>query len=299
MGVGKSKNGFTLDDVKNLLQLAECATPQIQNLITNIEQFDINPSWINHLHIQLSYYVGFLNKIETCSFILESLLYVLQHPEVIKPIQEYTFGLFQMNRYLDDYCNPESRFYLNRQWLKQNTNNIILSEEYYAGYWASLFELIVKRQYEKRYSYTQDILNMFARRDLPKMKKNFHMFRCIQIYPDNEHLFNKQKLVNYRITSTSLAPSYHTCPWTNQENAKRLDQLLITNSECRGLFIGFMSFLPSQDEVILGPNLEFKKIKKLKRVDKHWRSQYLENAEMNKNLCDFVEVYKIQQLQYK
>ncbi len=260
----------------------------VVRLFTDIESHSIPDVWLANLLVQMQAYAHLPTRSHIWKFMLESLQYVLMHPHVIQPIEEYSFHLFNMNRKLDDYCDPKSSVHKNKSWLQANSNDIVFHDSD-----NSFLKWLRAESYtRKTYEYTQELLNMFYRHDLPKISKHVRLYRCVMLYDDTREAMTKDELVNYRITSTSLAESYFSCPWSN---VPRWDQLLHLESDCSALFIGFMSLIPSQDEVIFGPNLQFTKRSRLNKKQIHELKTYLEHGT---NLPEAAYFYNLKQLVY-
>jgi hypothetical protein len=286
--MGQSTSHF--DPIKEFLRVNNANFPAITRLITDLESHAIPDEWLTQLLRQMKTYLDLPTRNLIWVFMLQSLQYVLLHPHVIEPIKEYTFHLYNMNRRLDEYCDPTNPVYLDKTWLRENSKGIIFSKHN-----SPFQQFLSNRDGKTTYAHTQELLNMFYRHDLPVMSKEIQLYRCLMLYDNTKTKLTQNEFVNYRITSTSLAPSYFTCPWNG---VPRLDQLLKFKSDCRGLFIGFMSFVPGQDEVLHPSNLKFTRLKKLNKSQKLFLSGYSRAAFESQNPPDFVDFYIAKQVEY-
>ncbi len=193
----------------------------------------VEPYWIALVTLQITQYKNpFIHL-----FMLESLLYMCKHPELVEPIRQYTYVLYSFNDVLDTYYDSTSPHFKDNTWLT-----------YRMGW--------------KQSRLFQKLLNAFDKKDDMPRLQHADVFRCVLIEDKNiAKKFDSVSFISHRFTSASFREPELSCPWIESPGKrftyKQIDFQFEIKQPLHCLYLGFLSQVPSEHEVLFGPNLEY------------------------------------------
>ncbi len=190
-------------------------------------------------------------------FIMESFYFLWFHPEFIEVLRLYTSPVFfNVNKILDQYCDTNSMMYRDKEFVHKELTQMFPH---------------MKNADEKLIL----LIETFQSDEIPLLDTDMDLRRCVDLaFPGMEQLMSQPSFINGRFTSTTLEP-VASCPvkhWMGK--AKQMDQILVFEKPLPAIYIGFLSYYPIQNEVLLGPGMKFTKVMNKTNEMKEYLKKY-------------------------